>query len=116
MGDYRGPYRVVGTSAANAPITVFSPVTPIPLFLKFITVKYSGSQASTTVTVTVNSGAGAAYDVVVNNIVLTSAVSGFWIPSFPFPVAADDTIDVLAPAGGVGVTASVAIYADRAIS
>lgn len=116
MGDYRGPYRVVGTSAANAPITVTSPTNPIPLLLKFVVVRYSGSQASTSITVTLNCGSGAAYDVVLNTITLTSATQGVYLPSIPLPIAADDTIDVLAPAGGVGVTASIAIYCDRAIS
>jgi len=115
MGDYRGPYRIVGTSAANAPITVTSPTAPIPLFLKYIVVKYSGS-VTQNVTVTLNCGSGAAYDVVLNTMAISSGTQGAYLPTVALPIAADDTVDVLAPAGGVGITASIAIYCDRQIS
>lgn len=115
MGDYRGPYRVVVTSAANGVGTAASPVTPIPIILKYITVKYSGS-VTQNVTVTLDSGAGPAYDTLLNTIVITAGTQGTYFPSVPLPISADDQVVVSAPAGGVGVTSSIAIYCDRQIS
>lgn len=115
MTDYAGPYRIIGTSGSNAPVTVSAPAVAVPVHVKLVTVKYSGT-VTQNVTVTLNSGAGAGYDVVLNTIAISSGTTGFWIPAFPLPVAADDTIDVTAPAGGSGVTCAIAIYCDRQMS
>lgn len=115
MADYRGPYRVAATSAANGVGTAASPVNPIPLFLKYITVKYSGT-VTQNVTVTLDCGAGPAYDCLLQTIAISSGTQGTYFPAVPLPIAADDQIVVSAPAGGVGVTSSIAIYCDRQMS
>lgn len=114
MADYRGPYRVVNTSATNTINNTASPINPIPLLLKFITVKYS-TTVTQNVTVTLDCGAGSAYDVVLNTIVLSSAAQGVYFPSVPIPISADDQIVVSAPANS-GATSSIAIYCDRQMS
>lgn len=113
MADYSGPMRVASTSAANALLTL-NTTAGKPMLLKAVHVKYSGS-VTQNVTVTLDSGAGAAYDVILNTIAISAGTTGVYLPSVPIPVAADDIISVAAPAGGSGVTASVAIYLDRQI-
>jgi hypothetical protein len=70
-------------------------------------VTYSGSVAKA-VTVTLNSGLGAAYDVLLNTIT-TVAGQGQYIPAGPIEVFADDVVDVAAAAGGGGITSQVII-------
>jgi hypothetical protein len=77
-----------------------------------VTVTYSSSTTQN-ITVTLNSGAGAAYNVVFNTIAISSGTQGVYIPSTPIPFNADDTITVAAPALA-SQTSSIAIYLDRA--
>lgn len=74
-----------------------------------VTVKYSAS-ASVTVTITLNSGAGAGYDTLLQNITLSSATDGVWIPDGDLTLRAGDKIDVLCPSGGGAITSACAIY------
>jgi len=68
---------------------------------------YSGAVA-VAVTVTLNSGLGAAYDVLLNTIT-TAAGQGQYIPTGPVEIFDDDVIDVAAAKGGQGVTSQVII-------
>jgi hypothetical protein len=76
-----------------------------------VTVTYSGS-VTANVTVTLVSGLGAAFNVVLNTIVITATTQGVYIPSTPIPINADDIITASAP-GVAAVISSVAIYVDR---
>jgi len=103
--------RTTGQSAANAAQTVSTPSGAIPgrRRLLFVTVVYSAA-VSVTATVTLNSGAGAAFDALLQNIAFSANTDGVFIPDEEVKIQSDDAIDVLAPAGGVGVTSTVAIY------
>lgn len=104
--------RTTGESDANAAQTISSPSGEQRRVEK-VTVKYSGA-VSVSVLLTLNSGAGAAWDTLLPTIILTSATDGVWIPDDEIILKDDDVLDVLAPAGGVGITSAVAIYTDIA--
>ncbi len=109
--SFRGRWfiRYSDASLANTAITVSSVVGRV-LRILYATVTYSGA-ASVSVLITLNSGAGAAYDNLLQTIVLSAATDALWIPDEEFVITDDDVLDVLAPAV-VGVTARVAIYAE----
>ena len=102
--------RTTGASAANTAQTVSTP-TGNRRKLLFVTVVYS---AVTTVdaTVTLNSGEGAAYDALLSTMALINNTDGVFIPDGEVIIQSDDAIDVLAPAGGGGITSAVAIYSE----
>lgn len=77
--------------------------------LLYVTVKYSGP-VTQSVTITLKSHAGAAWDTLLQTIELTAASDGLWIPDGNLRLSNNDAVDVLAPAGGAGVTSAVAIY------
>jgi len=109
MTRFYGSVRTVGTSAANSAQTVSADG---PGILRQVTVKYSGS-VSQTVTVTLDSGAGAGYDTLLQNITLSSATDGVFLPDADIVINTGDQIDVTAPAGGAGVTSAVTVYLDK---
>ena len=76
-----------------------------------VTVEYSAN-VTVNVTVTLNSGAGAAWDTLLQTIALNAAKSGTWTPDEETIIDTDDVIDVLAPAGGGVITSAVAIYTE----
>lgn len=95
-------------SGADAELTLSTASGRVRRIL-FVTVKYSGS-VTKNVTITLNSGAGSNWDTLLQTIALSAATDGVWIPDEETDLADDDVIDVVAPAGGVGVTAAVAVY------
>jgi len=101
--------RTVATSGANAIGAASSPTITDPQMLVMVTVKYSAGPTQAGVTVTLNSGAGAAYDAVLSTG-SANAQTTTYLPSAPLIIAPDDTIDVSAPAGGGGITSAIAIY------
>ena len=103
-------HRTSDESLANAAVTV-TPATGALRRILFVTVKYSAS-VTVNVTVTLNSGAGANWDTLLATIALSAATDGVWIPDEELIISDDDVIDVLAPAGGVGITAAVAVYSE----
>lgn len=109
MSDYAGCNRTVQTSGVNATNTLATTVGKANR-LRMVTVAYSGA-ATGSVTVTLTSGAGAAYNVVLSTITLANN-QGVYVPTPPIPVNADDVITVSAPAVAA-VTSSVTIYTDR---
>jgi hypothetical protein len=74
----------------------------------YVLTKYSGAPTQAGVTATLNSGAGAAYDTLLNTGA-ANAQNNLYAPAFDLVLEADDTLDISAPAGGVGVTASILI-------
>ena len=100
--------RTVGTSGANTAQTVNTPAEG-PLLLLFVTCKYSAAPTQAGVTVTLNSGVGAAYDAELN-AGSANAQTTVYAPTGRIIIAPDDVLDVLAPAGGAGITSTIAIY------
>ena len=102
--------RKTGESAANTQLTVSTTITDIVRVL-FVTVKYSAN-VTQNVTVTLKSGQGTAWDTLLATIALSAASDGVFIPDEALYIESDDNLDVVAPAGGVGVTAAIAIYTE----
>ncbi len=102
--------RISNESAANTAQTVSTTTGPIRR-LKLVTVKYSGA-VTQNVTITLNAGAGASWDTLLQTIALVAATDGTWTPDDPIYILQDDVIDVLAPAGGGALTSAVSIYTE----
>ncbi len=94
-------------SNANTQLTLPVPAGELRQLL-FATVKYSGA-ASTTITVWINSGAGAAYDVLLDSRTLSANTDYVYIPDGEILLADDDSLVVTAPAV-VGVTSAITVY------
>lgn len=105
--------RTVATSAANTLQTV-STTGSGHRRIGFVTVAYSAAPtyAANALYVLLNSGAGAGYDCRLYQQGTANTQFTTFIPSQPIYINGDDQIDVVAPAGGVGVTSAVAIYTD----
>lgn len=102
--------RDTDVSGDNEAVTV-TPATGKIRKLRMVTAVYSTS-VTKNVTITLNSGAGAGFDVVLFTIALSAAASGLWIPDGEVIISETDVLDVLAPAGGAGETVSVAVYSE----
>lgn len=100
--------RISQESAANTAQTV-STETGNTRRLQMVTVRYSSS-VTQNVTITLNAGAGASWDTLLQTIALVAATDGMWTPDEDIFILQDDVIDVLAPAGGGGITSAVSIY------
>lgn len=100
----------VATSAANTAQTVSTNAVGAKR-IRQVTVKYSAG-ASVTATCTLNAVAGAGYDTLLQSIPLAGATDGVWVPDYEVILQDGDALDVLAPAGGSGVTSSVQIYTE----
>lgn len=114
MVDYLGPSRTVATSAVNTLNTVTVGPDKAGL-LRMVQVSYSGSTTQA-VTVTLDSGAGTAYDFVLNTITPVAGTPsiGSYVPTTMIPFKADDAIVVSAPAVDT-MTSSIAVYVERQI-
>jgi len=108
----------VGTSAADTALTISTAATtpaagpPVVRRLLYVTVPYSATPTQAGVTVVLNSGAGGAYDTILD----TGAANeedGVYEPTSEIRILPGDTIDVIAPAGGGVITSSIAIYTER---
>lgn len=97
-------------SDSGVALTVSPPVGKMRRLL-FVTVKYS-AVATVNVLVTLNSGAGAAYDAVLQTIVLTGVDTAIWIPDGDVWIQDDDVLDVLAPLLAAQ-TSQVAVYTEE---
>lgn len=73
---------------------------------------YSGAPTQAGVTVTLNSGLGAAFDTVLHAGSANARYNTF-IPSSEFIFGPEDQIDVSAPAGGGSLTSSSVIYCEE---
>lgn len=98
-----------GQSTANNPVTVTT-ATGLKRRILGVTVQYSAA-VTLNVTVTLLSALGAAWNATLATIPLSTNQSGIWVPPHARDTfAPGDQIQVVAPAGGVGVTSQVAIY------
>ena len=104
-------HRDSDASTANAALALSTP-TGGARRLRTVYIEYS-SAATVDVTVTLNSGLGAAYDTLLQTISLSAATSGVWSPEGDIVVWNTDTIDVAAPAGGAGITSQVTIITEK---
>lgn len=96
-------------SDSGANLTVSTPLGNVRRIL-LVTVKYTAN-ATVNVTVTLNSGAGADRNTLLDTIALSTSTDGKFLPSSPLIISADDTIEVFAPLLS-SETASVAIYSE----
>ena len=103
--------RISDTSSANSALTV-----SVEGFhgrrLLHVTAKYSASPTQAGVTTELDSGAGSGFDATLNTG-SANAQSTSWVPQTPVFIGSDDAIKVTEPAGGSGVTASVAVYVEE---
>lgn len=100
--------RNVETGAANTALTV-TILAAAARRLVMVTVKYSAAPTQAGVTTTLVSGAGAAYDTLLNTG-SANAQNTVYLPAGDLLFGSDDGLSVVAPAGGVGITAAVAVY------
>lgn len=77
--------------------------------LLMVVVKYSAAPTQAGVTTTLNSGAGAAYDAVLDTG-SADAQTTVYLPAVELPFLDDDSIDVAAPAAGGVITSTIAVY------
>lgn len=101
-------HRHVETGSANTALTVTVPA-DVARRLVLVTVKYSAAPTQAGATTTLDSGAGAAYDAVLNTGA-ANAQTTVYLPAGDLLFGSDDAIVVVAPAGGAGITAAVAVY------
>lgn len=99
--------RYNGVSAANTAKSVSSDVGK-RLLVQQVTVAYSAAPTQTGVTIVLDSGLGAAYDVTLET---GSANARYHVyrPVNPIILNEDDVITVTAPAGGGVITSTIAI-------
>lgn len=106
-----------GTSAANTAQTVSTTVGKKQKVLKVI-VKYSAAPTQTGVDITLDSALGAAFDAILldgseQSPSLANVQTTVWYPDILNDILdAGDQLDVLAPAGGMGITSTIAIYTE----
>jgi|ERR1051326_915489 hypothetical protein len=110
MSDFQGCTRLTQTSATNS-INNLSSSAGKAFRLRMVAVSYSASTTQN-ITVTLTSGAGAAFNILLNTIAISSGTQGVYIPSTPIPFNSDDVITVSAPALA-SQTSSIVIYLDR---
>jgi hypothetical protein len=101
--------RLRGAEAGTANTQLVSTHTGERCELVMVTCKYSAAPTQAGVTVSLDSGAGAAYDAVLSTG-SANAQTTVYTPTVPIPILSDDAIVVTAPAGGGGITAAITIY------
>lgn len=67
---------------------------------------------SVSIDITLDSALGATYDARLTRITTVADTTAWWLPEKDLRLARGDRILVDAPAGGAGVTATVAVYVD----
>ena len=105
--------RIVGTSGAATAQTVSTPLgSPKRLLQVLIAYSAAPTYTGTSLKITINSGAGAGYDVLLD-VGADNIRYKTYIPDGKVILKEDDTIDVVAPAGGGVITSSVSIYTEE---
>jgi len=84
-----------------------------PYRLVSVSVTYSATPTQAGVTTALDSGAGSGYDTTLNTGSANAQYTTY-TPAGDFVLGAGDGLAVTAPAGGSGITASVAIYLEDA--
>lgn len=112
-------YRFSETGSANTQLASSLSVTTnngaSPLRLISAHCAYSNTPTQAGVTTALDSGAGAGYDTTLNTGSANSRYTNYYpASSAEVILGSDDGLVVTAPAGGVGITASVVIYAEDA--
>lgn len=106
----RQPERTRRIGSAAAELTVSSP--PVSgdnrTWLSAVYIAYSANFTGSA-TVTINSGVASGYDVRLATLTFVAQRYGVYLPEKDVPLAKGDVVDVVAPAGAAGVTASVEI-------
>lgn len=97
-------------SGANAALTVTVAKGSVRKIL-FVTVKWSAS-VTKDVVITLKSGLGSIYDVILQTLSLAPGTDGVWIPDADIIIADDDVIEAVSDAGGGVITAAVTIYTE----
>lgn len=104
--------RFTGVGADNAIGTVSTPVGK-KYRLLFATAKYNTTPTQAGVTLTLDSGAGSTFDVVLN----TGSANATTTVYIPTPdtviIMPDDVLTLSAPAGGSGKTSALALYVEE---
>lgn len=104
------PTRTTGVSAANAALEVSTPTGKNRRRVLYVTVAYSAEPTQGGVTIELDSGAGPGFDTLLGSG-QANAQHTFWQPT-DLLLLADDALKVTAPAGGDGLTSSVAIISE----
>jgi hypothetical protein len=112
QGDRGALYRFVETGSANTELTATMPAIGGSFRLVLVTVAYSAAPTQAGVTTTLDSGAGAGYDATLNTGSANAQYTAYQ-PSQEMVLGSDDSLVVVAPAGGATITASVAIYVEK---
>ncbi len=116
MAGYVGLERTSGISTANNPVTVSAgggaagANDGVRRRVKYVTVAYSAAPTQTGVTMTVNSGVGAGYDTLI--IGGSANIRYTYYEPENLVLLGDDTLDVIAPAAGGVITASIVIVCE----
>lgn len=105
----RSHERHSAQSGSGVNLTVSTPTGNVRRIL-LVTVKYTAN-ATVNVTTTLNSGAGADRNTLLDTIALSASTDGTFLPAAPLIISADDTIDVFAPLLA-SETSSVTIYSE----
>lgn len=109
-GSYRPVTTTYGESGANADGTL-SAVMTAPSKLLAVLVVYSNTPTQAGVTTVLTSNLGSAYDATLDTGSANAQLTAY-LPSVPVPLQAGDSVDVTAPAGGVGLTAAIQIITE----
>jgi hypothetical protein len=106
-------HRHTETGSANTLLTSTFVADGNPYRVVSVTVAYSASPTQAGVTTAIDSGAGAAYDAVLNTGTANARYTSYE-PNGELSLGMDDGLVVTAPAGGAGITASVTILLEDA--
>ena len=97
-------------SKTDAALAVSTPTGQARKIL-YATIKYSAA-VTLNVTVIRNSERGADYDTLRDTLILTNQRDGFFAPSEELKLLDGDALDIRAPAGGPGITATIEIVSE----
>lgn len=103
--------RLTNQSAADTALSVSTPAGKRRRFL-YATVKYSASPTQAGVTFELDSGKGAAWDVVLDTGSADAQTTVLVPNNQRFELGEDDVIKVTAPAGGGVITSAISIYTE----
>lgn len=109
---YRRVTRYSDKSTANQPLVLTIPASAAR-HLSWVLVKYSAAPTQAGVTIAVDSGAGSDYDGTLVTGDANAQVTSY-IPSPSLTFCDDDAIVITAPAGGGGITSTIAAVMEDA--
>lgn len=101
-------YRDRTTGVANTEHTLSAASPNNTRRVCYAAVKYSGAPTQAGVRFELDSGAGAAFDAILNQGA-ANVQDTVWIPSGEVLLTPGDALRIVAPAGGIGITASITV-------